>query len=170
MFYSKGTKSFEEANVCFNVKIVTKTFEPFGYAPIEWSIGTEECKAVSAERHNFQECDGIGFDGCVSRGFYKSWWSVYDENEEYNHECCLPRDVNEFTITCLARDTTDAGEEVAGGWNGGYLEINGGKYCDDFSAGSAATVALSSNALGSGFVLSYVLLLILVSYSSTKSC
>ena len=155
MFYSKGTKSFEEANVCFNVKIVTKNFEPFGYAPIQWSIGTEEGTAAWAERQNG---DWIGFDGCVSRGFYRNWWSSYDENEEYNHECCLPRDVNEFTITCLAEDTTAAGDEVAGGWNGGYIEINGGKYCDDFSAGSAATVALSSDALGSGFVLSYVLL------------
>jgi len=152
-FYQRGSESFEAANVCFNVKIVTKTFELFGFAPIEWSIGTEEGKAGQLGDIG----DGsrwTGFDGCINKGAYRNWMSGYDENEEYNQECCLPKDVNEFTITCLVEDTCPGcwGDEFAGGWNGGYLEINGGKYCDDFSAGYSATVALSSDALGSGSV------------------
>ena len=52
----------------------------------------------------------------------------------------MPEDKEEFTIYCV--------DAYGDGWHGGYLEVNGEKYCDDFDSGFSATDSLST-----GFVL-----------------
>ena len=51
----------------------------------------------------------------------------YENDQEYTQQCCLPANATEFPITC--KDT------YGDGWHGGYLEINGETYCEDFSDG-----------------------------------
>ena len=51
----------------------------------------------------------------------------FGNDQEYTQECCLPEDQEEFIINC--KDT------YGDGWHGGYLEINGNQYCDDFLSG-----------------------------------
>ena len=42
-------------------------------------------------------------------------------------ECCLPDHTNDYAITCY--------DSYGDGWHGGYLEINGYKYCENFDRG-----------------------------------
>ena len=51
----------------------------------------------------------------------------YENDQEYTQQCCLPKDQSEFAITC--KDT------YGDGWHGGYLEIEGEKYCEEFTNG-----------------------------------
>ena len=69
----------------------------------------------------------------IQAGF---WWDLswcetrqlYGNYEEYTRKCCLPEDEEQFRIIC--KDT------YGDGWHGGYLEINGIQYCDDFLSGT----------------------------------
>ena len=48
----------------------------------------------------------------------------------------MPEDKEEFSIYCV--------DAYGDGWHGGYLEINGEKYCDDFDSGFSATDSMST--------------------------
>ena len=48
----------------------------------------------------------------------------------------MPEDKEEFSIYCV--------DAYGDGWHGGYLEINGEKYCDDFDSGFSATDLMST--------------------------
>ena len=74
---------------------------------IEWSIG---CKSPE------------GCLECESR-------QGYENEQTYTKKCCFPVDdkTEDFVISC--KDT------YGDGWHGGYLEINGKNYCDQFSTG-----------------------------------
>ena len=60
----------------------------------------------------------------------------YGNNKEYVQECCIPQNsfedlvgINEeFVATCL--------DTYGDGWHGAYLEIDGNRYCDQFTDGS----------------------------------
>ena len=58
----------------------------------------------------------------------------YLENKEYTQECCIAKG---STITCK--------DSFGDGWHGGYLEIDGQKYCDIFSSGYEFSVKLNSD-------------------------
>ena len=47
--------------------------------------------------------------------------------ETFVQECCLPNQRNDYVIKC-----SDFHND---GWHGGYLEINGKKYCENFDQG-----------------------------------
>ena len=59
--------------------------------------------------------------------------SPYDSQMNYSEECCLTPGVYSLECKCSYGD----------GWHGGYLEIDGVKYCDDFTDGSIQTVAVN---------------------------
>ena len=52
----------------------------------------------------------------------------YASQQEYTERCCLTS--GEHTLTCK--------DSYGDGWHGGFMEIGGTKYCDDFQSGSEA--------------------------------
>ena len=51
--------------------------------------------------------------------------SIYDNWKNYMEHCCL--DAGSYTLTC---------ENTNGdGWHDGYIEIQGKRYCEDFTSG-----------------------------------
>ena len=52
----------------------------------------------------------------------------YADNQEYPERCCLTP--GEYTLTCK--------DSYGDGWHGGFIEIQGNKYCEDF-VGSLTT-------------------------------
>ena len=50
----------------------------------------------------------------------------YASRQTYTTKCCLAK--GEHTLTCK--------DSYGDGWHGGYLEIQGNKYCKDFKSGS----------------------------------
>ena len=53
----------------------------------------------------------------------------YDSRRTYTTNCCLPK--GEHTLTCK--------DSYGDGWHGGYMEIEGKQYCNDFSTGREKT-------------------------------
>merc|ERR1719203_425734 len=63
-------------------------------------------------------------EGCSGTG--------YSAHNFYMLECCLP--FGTYTLHCT--------DSYGDGWNGGYLMINGEKYCHDFTTGHSQTVSV----------------------------
>ena len=72
------------------------------------------CFNVTLTTKKWADEIGWSVDTCSSNKTYKN-------NKVYERECCL--EAGEKMISC--NDTW------GDGWNGGYLEINGEKYCND---------------------------------------
>ena len=58
---------------------------------------------------------------------------VYENGQVYFEQCCLPP--GEHTLTCE--------DSWGDGWHGGWIKIDGTKYCDDFTGGSEATAQVT---------------------------
>ena len=56
----------------------------------------------------------------------------YTDNKQYTERCCLAP--GEYTLICNDWLWLANGSEGYGGsgWSGGFMEIQGNKYCDDF--------------------------------------
>ena len=54
---------------------------------------------------------------------------TYANQQEYTESCCL--NSGEHTLTCK--------DSFGDGWHGGFIEIDGTKYCDDFVTGYNTT-------------------------------
>ena len=68
----------------------------------------------------------------------------YGDNSEYSQQCCMPEDKEEFTIYCV--------DAYGDGWHGGYLEIDGTKYCVDFLQGYGASDTMPNPTSGFAFI------------------
>ena len=90
---------------------------------ISWTIGT-----------------GDESRDCLSHEDIIHW----DLSWEYDQMCCLPKHTDEFVIACV--------DSYGDGWHGGYLEINGEKYCDNFSDGSHQWTILPNDASLAGML------------------
>ena len=66
-------------------------------------------------------------------GTCRSPTSPYDDESDYSEDCCLAPDT--YTLECKC--------SFGDGWHEGYLEIDGVKYCDDFTDGSSKTVQVN---------------------------
>ena len=97
------------AEACIDVATVTKSWG----SEITWSIGCPEGSCTE----------------CTNE-------QAYDNNAEYAQECCFPKDVEEFVITCT--------DSYGDGWHGGYLDIRGDLYCENFHEGHNYTEALTN--------------------------
>merc|ERR1712200_109291 len=65
--------------------------------------------------------DDSGYNLCYgSQGWYEENYKTYDTN------CCL-KPGTEILVICK--------DSYGDGWHGSYLEINGKKYCEDFTDG-----------------------------------
>jgi hypothetical protein len=73
-----------------------------------------------------------GYENSYSLGTCTSK-QVYGTRKEYTEECCLP--FGEYALDCKC--------SYGDGWHGGYLEIDGTKYCKDFKSGHKKTVTVN---------------------------
>ena len=62
----------------------------------------------------------------------------YENYKEDTQQCCVKAH-DKFVITCK--------DSYGDGWHGGYLVINGKKYCEDFSTGKEFLDELSADDL-----------------------
>ena len=53
----------------------------------------------------------------------------YGNYAEYIEQCCLP--TGSYTLQCK--------DSANNGWHGGYIEVDGQKYCDNFLGGNVET-------------------------------
>ena len=53
----------------------------------------------------------------------------YGNNAEYTEQCCLAP--GNYNLECK--------DSYGDGWHGGYIEVNGERYCESFSTGSEET-------------------------------
>ena len=62
-------------------------------------------------------------ENCSSEYTYDDYYdgNGYDDNQDHVKNCCLPDGT--YNLVC----TDHSGD----GWNGGYLTINGTRFCDD---------------------------------------
>jgi hypothetical protein len=71
----------------------------------------------------------------VSWGSENSWTlgdcsgSGFEDNQEYDSVCCLTG--GEHTLTCS--------DTYGDGWHGGFIEVDGVTYCNEFSKGMEET-------------------------------
>ena len=68
----------------------------------------------------------------------------YADYTTYDPTCCLTPGT--YTLHCI--------DDYDDGWHGGYIQINGTRYCDDFNHGAEKTVQVS--VIGNLKKLSYV--------------
>ena len=54
---------------------------------------------------------------------------TYGNYQEYSQQCCLTH--GSYTLECK--------DSYADGWHGGYIKVDGVKYCESFSTGSVMT-------------------------------
>ena len=82
---------------------------------------------------DFGEANSWTFGSCTSNG-------TYEGNQEYTQECCLSGGKNDnLTMSGLELICkTSKGD----GWHGGYIEIQGNRYCEDFRTGSEQKMLL----------------------------
>jgi len=88
----------------------------------------DQCKRctnikIRTEAWGYENSYAIGT--CVSKQSYQT-------RRNYVEECCLAPGTYNLDCKCTYGD----------GWHGGYLEIDGVKYCDDFRSGHKKTVSV----------------------------
>ena len=89
---------------------------------------------------------------------YQNSWKIgscqsdvtYGNNAEYIEQCCLPDGL--YNLEC--KFTRNHWAEV-GGWNGGYIQVDGQKYCDSFRKGNVYNSPKKINVVGNGKYFSY---------------
>ena len=54
---------------------------------------------------------------------------VHESHNTHEAECCLPP--GEYTLECK--------DSYGDGWHGGYITVNGAKYCENFDSSSLET-------------------------------
>ena len=78
-------------------------------------------------------------------GYENSWTfgdcsssEVYNDDQTYYQECCQTE--GEYSLICE--------DKYGDGWHGGYIEVDGKKWCEDFTSGHAQeqSIVLRGNA------------------------
>ena len=59
----------------------------------------------------------------------------YGNNAEYTEQCCLTP--GNYNLECK--------DSYGDGWNGGYIEVKGEKYCGSFSTGRTVPIIIEGN-------------------------
>ena len=81
-----------------------------------------KCFEVKLTTLNFGEEISWTLDSCESNG-------GYGNNGEYTQQCCLIP--GSYHLECK--------DSYGDGWNGGYIEVDGIKYCESFTSGREET-------------------------------
>ena len=67
----------------------------------------------------------------------------YSSYRTYNEQCCLP--AGNYDLICK--------DSYGDGWNGGYIEIQGTRYCERFTSGREKAIEISIK--GQGMICSF---------------
>jgi len=86
----------------------------------------QTCATVKVRTSSWGSENSYAIGTCVSQ-------EVYSSNSDYEEECCL--EPGSYALDCKC--------SFGDGWHGGYVEINGVKYCDDFNYGHEKQVEVS---------------------------
>merc|ERR1711860_361576 len=91
-----------------------------GTAPTTPSPGDQVCKTINTvtKRWGYEISWTVG--SCYSNQQYAS-------QSQYSQNCCQAE--GDWPVTCS--------DSYGDGWHGGYIEIDGEKFCDDFTSGSS---------------------------------
>ena len=84
-----------------------------------------KCRTIRITTKDFGDRNSWTFGSCISNRAYESY-------QTYTQDCCLSEGRHELTCKTSKGD----------GWHGGYVEIQGIKYCEDFRTGSATSMLL----------------------------
>merc|ERR1711962_1240244 len=84
------------------------------------------CHNIKIETKSWGHENSYELGSCSSQQRYGSY-------ENYEEECCQPSGT--YTLECMC--------SYGDGWHGGYIEIDGTRYCDDFTAGYSENVTVS---------------------------
>ena len=87
------------------------------------------CKTVRIQTKSWGYENSYDLGKCGSQQIYHKNFMSYEE------ECCQPAGL--YTLTCKC--------SYGDGWHGGYLEINGTNYCEDFKHGYSKLVTVNFN-------------------------
>merc|ERR1719190_41027 len=75
-----------------------------------------------------------GYENSYAVGSCESTQTYYEDYQNYEEgPCCLNSDTYNLVCKCSWGD----------GWHGGYVEIDGVKYCEDFTSGSEKYVSVT---------------------------
>jgi len=89
----------------------------------------ETCKSVKVRTERYGNENSYQMSTCAST-------RTYGNEETYEEEnCCLSPGT--YTLICKC--------SYGDGWHGGYVEIDGTKYCQDFTDGSSKSVTVNFN-------------------------
>ena len=78
----------------------------------------EVCSVLKIQTQNYGEENSYKLGSCTNK---QEKYGRYTTNFE---KCCQP--AGTYTLECI--------DSYGDGWHGGYIEINGTKYCEDFTA------------------------------------
>ena len=84
------------------------------------------CGKIKVRTENWGYENSYAIGSCVSQ-------QVYGFYDDYEEDCCLAPGTYSMDCKCSFGD----------GWHGGYVEINGVKYCDDFEFGHSQSVEVT---------------------------
>ena len=102
----------------------------------------------------------LGGDGCldvklttVDYGSEISWslgpcqsLGQYGNNHDYIQACCLGE--GSYNLECK--------DSYGDGWNGGYIEVDGQKYCENFTSGYVIAIKITVLASGNYLILYFL--------------
>ena len=92
---------------------------------IWFSTEDDVCFDVKLTTVNYGSEISWSLGSCQSNG-------GYGNNAEYTEQCCLTP--GNYNLECK--------DSYGDGWNGGYIEVKGEKYCESFSTGGEETVPI----------------------------
>jgi len=96
----------------------TSTFSPSGHSCVfEKNQDNDECKTIKVVTKSWGEENYYKIGSCETKA------KDFGRYDERYRECCLPAGTH--TLECL--------DSYGDGWHGGYLEIDGERYCEDFT-------------------------------------
>ena len=98
-------------------------FSWFIYSNIVIVYVSEVCGKIKVRTENWGYENSYAIGTCVSKQQYRS-------RKNYEEECCLAPGNYNLDCKCSWGD----------GWHGGYVEIDGVKYCDGFRTGHKESV------------------------------
>ena len=86
----------------------------------------EVCRMIKIQTTAYGDENSYQMSKCASE-------QKYGNNQEYKEKCCLAPGT--YTLNCKC--------SYGDGWHGGYVEIGGNKYCQDFNGGELKSVTVN---------------------------
>ena len=86
-----------------------------------------ECFDVMLSTNSYGNENSWSLGSCTSS-------QAYTSNSFFSQQCCVSP--GDHTLTCT--------DSYGDGWHGGFIEIGGKRYCEDFTSGGEKTTIIST--------------------------